>query len=381
MARTLPTGITKVFEHGVWTKYRVFVWLNVKTPQHPTGRIASKIFPKDAGLDAMKAWREAQRVDARRAPAPLATSGDDFPADCARYLIAVAALPSFTDRARQIREWVAVFGHCARTYIQPSHIRATRDRWLTVGPKRVQVKDAKTGKRVWVDQAIPLSASTVNGRLRALENLYTVLDGRRAYNPVREVPEADPPDDTPRAIPRDVVAAILAALPDHGSAKKGQTQGRSQTKARLTVMAFTGLSHSQLARVTPDDLDLEARTLYLRPRHKGKRTRAGKGQTVPLLPAAVEAFKHFAALECWGKFSRHSMRKSFLRACAALDLPETLRVYDIRHGFGSQLYAASGDIEATAIMMGHRDIRTTRRYTMAAVDPRLQAALDALPPK
>ena len=64
MARALPTGITKVFEHGVWTKYRVFVWLNVKTPQHPKGKIASKIFPKTASMDAMKAWREAQRVDA-----------------------------------------------------------------------------------------------------------------------------------------------------------------------------------------------------------------------------------------------------------------------------------------------------------------------------
>lgn len=380
MARRLPTGITKVFERGAWTgRYRVFVWLNVKTIQHPKGRIASKIFPKGTSTEAMKAWREAQRVDARRTPQKPAASADDFAADCQRYLTAVAAMPSFTDRARQIREWLIVFdGPCTRAQIEPAHIRAARDRWLTVGPKRVHVKDAATGKRVWVEKPTPLSASTVNGRLRALENLYTVLDGRRAYNPVREVPEADPPDDTPRAIPRDVVAAIIAALPDHGRPANGKRPEDSMTKARLSVMAFTGLSHSQLARVLPADLDLKARTLYLRPRHKGKRTRTGKGQTIPLLPAAVAAFKHFAALECWGKFSRHSMRKSFRRACAVLGLPDTLRVYDIRHGFGSQLYAASGDIDATAIMMGHRDIRTTRRYTMAAVDPRLRAALDRL---
>lgn len=140
-------------------------------------------------------------------------------------------------------------------------------------------------------------------------------------------------------------------------------------------MAYTGLSHSQLTRVQPADLNLDLGTLYLRPRHKGQRSKTGKGQTVPLLPEAVKAFRHFAALECWGKFSRHSMRKTFLRACAKLSLPTTLRVYDIRHGFGSQVYEASGDLHATGLFLGHRDSRTTRRYTMAAVDQRLQEAI------
>lgn len=377
-SRELPTGIAKVFDKsGKWIKYRAFVWLSIHTPQHPKGRNASKEFPRETPWETMKAWRETQRVDARRTPrqTPIVPCG--FAADCALYLEAVAAMPSFSDRARQIKEWLTVFGDCNRKIdITPARIRHTRDRWLTVGPKRVQILDA-AGKHAWELRAVPLSASTVNQRLRALENLYTVLDGRRAFNPVREVPEADPPDDTPRAIPRAVVAAILAALPDHGSSQvKGYKRSEdSKTKARLTVMAHTGLSHSQIARIQPADLNMELGTLYLRPRHKGQRSKTGKGQTIPLLPDAITAFRRFAALECWGTFSRHSMRKTFLRACIKLGLPTTLRVYDIRHGFGSRAYELTGDLHATGILLGHRDSRTTKRYTMAAVDPRLQEAM------
>ncbi len=264
MARALPVGITKDA-----IGYRVFVWLNVKTPQHPKGRIASKRFPPGTPLADMVHWREAQRVDARRTPLAHSVNAVGFVADCARYLEAVAAMPTFAERVRQIRAWIIAFGDCDRLKdITPTRIRTQRDRWLTVGPKRIQAKEH--GQTVWKDVPLPQSASSVNNRLHALENLFTVLDGRHAYNPVREVPEADPPDLEPRAIPRDVVAAILGAMPDIGKSEKGHRPVDSQTKARLSVMAYTGLSHSQLARVQPTDIDWTHGTLFMRPRHKGR---------------------------------------------------------------------------------------------------------------
>jgi hypothetical protein len=44
------------------------------------------------------------------------------------------------------------------------------------------------GRMQWVEVDEPLSASSVDNRLRALRNLWTVLNGRHAPNPVREVP-------------------------------------------------------------------------------------------------------------------------------------------------------------------------------------------------
>jgi integrase len=373
MPRELPTGIARTK-----TGYRVFVW--VPDPRDPKGRIKSKRYKADATLDEMKHWREAQRVQARKRTLTKTLdvpTGEGFKADAERYLDAVTAMPTFEERCKHIQEWAALFGERPRDEIASSEIRAQRDRWLTVGPKMVQERQAD-GKVKWVPKAVPLSASSVNHRLRALENMWTVLWPHEP-NPVRDVPEADPPEDAPRAVPYELVRAILDAMPERSQGLKGQSRSdASKTKARLAVIAYAGLSHSQLMRVQPEDVDLKARTLFLRPRRKGRKGRQAKGRTIPLLPAAVKAFRHFIALDCWGRFSASSMRTSFRRACAELDFDASIRPYDFRHGFGSRAYAATGDLHATGLLMGHRDPRTTARYTLAAVDPRLAAAMKAM---
>src|SRR5204862_42799 len=186
------------------------------------------------------------------------------------------------------------------------------------------------------------------------------------------------PDLAPRAIPYKLIAQILAALPDRSRPVKGQArEAESKTKARLAVIAYVGLSHAQLMRVQPEDLDLRARTLFLRPRQKGHQG-STRGATVPLTPAGVKAFRQFIALACWGPFSASAMRKSFKRACAALDLPASLTPYQLRHSFGTLAYASSGDLHATGVLLGHRDVRTTARYALGAVDPRLTAAVRSM---
>ena len=102
----------------------------------------------------------------------------------------------------------------------------------------------------------------MNHFLRALRNLWTVLDGRHAPNPVRDVPEAIEDDPGPRALPYPIVTAILDALPDvTRPVKGGSVPAGSQTKARLTVMAWTGVAQSQLMRLRPEDVDLAGRTI------------------------------------------------------------------------------------------------------------------------
>ena len=69
-------------------------------------------------------------------------------------------------------------------------------------------------------KAEPLSASSVNHRLRAIANLWTVLDGRHAPNPARDVPELLEPDHPPRALSYPVLEAILAEWSDAGRWKR-----------------------------------------------------------------------------------------------------------------------------------------------------------------
>lgn len=332
-------------------------------------------FPLETSEATMQAWRKHARARlqlvATARPASHA-GGGTFASDARRYLRTVTALPTYRDRVREIELWIAEFGEVRREAITPAMIRAVRDRWLTVGPKRVYSRDAD-GRYRWHDRTVPLAASTVNHRLRALANLYTVLDGRHAANPVREVPEADEPDPLPRGLPSDVIERILDAMPDisRGSRRGKRIRG-SKTRARLRVMAYTGLSQGELMRVTPADIDLAAGTLLVRGRLKG---RGSRPSLRPLLPEAVAALKAFDRLGCYGRFSRDAMRESFTRACRKLGLTG-LRPYDMRHSFATALYKGTTDLQATQMLMGHADPRTTLRYALSAVPVALRAAIE-----
>lgn len=316
-------------------------------------------FPIETEPAVMQAWRADIQHQLSQQRSRRIRAGT-FAADAKRYLVAVKGMPTITDRQREIALWVEVFGDRLRQDIHPAEIRAQRDAWLT---ERRSSTDAR-----------PVARATVNKRLRALSNLYAVLDPR-GPNPVRDVPELSDHPRASRAIDYATIDAVIDAMPDVTRSTKGEKrQAGSKAKARLRVLAYTGWSNKMLASLTPADVDLERGLVRLPPRNKG---RGVPGAVVPLLPQAVEALKTFAALQCWGAFSRRSLLYSWQRALKRLNLPPA-RVYDLRHSFGTALLAASKDEGAAQALMQHADAKTTRGYTGASVPPRLIAARDAL---
>jgi len=373
--RRHPPGIARY--RGAW---RVYVTVQ--------GVYRSKIIREERTEQELKHEREALRVDLRRELA-----GDDVPkperdetlkAAAVRYLAAVRAMPTYKERERDIGLWVAALGHRKRRQITAAEIRAVREQWLLHGPKMVQraSKRAKTpGHRrpvEWASVKGPLSASTVNHRLRALANLYTVLDGKHARNPAREVAEVDEPDDAPRAIPPDFLDLILAALPDRGhQAEAGKKRPKvSQAKARIAVMAAEGLPPAQVKLIRlATDVDWEAPAIYVKRRKKGKGV---KGGWRPLTQAGVEALRAFESAGAEGDFSTSTLRRAFRRACRDVEKAlakkgitadlSRLRLYDLRHTFATGALAATrGNLAAVQLLLQQADQRTTLRYTRAAV--------------
>jgi integrase len=344
MARDLPSGIFRTK-----TGFRVFVRLS-------RDHLATETFGPDAPLATMKQWREDQRVDFRRRrdsvvdPKPEAQG---FEKDAETYLKAVASMTSFADRKRDINWWVTIFKETPREQINSHEIAAA-------------LASARS------TQGKPLSASTLNHRRSALAHLWRTLDGKSARNPVRDVQKRREPDAEPRGLPYDIIQQIFDAMAD------------SATKARLMVMAWTGIPPAQIKTITAGDIDLKAMTVYVRGRAKGHGTR---GRLVPLMPEGVKAFKVFIRNDAFGTFSRSSMWKSFRLACTKVEAESQktkhpislagVRVYDIRHSYGTQVYAASGDIRATQILMGHSKPEMTHRYTLGAVDEQVGKALSA----
>lgn len=311
--------------------------------------VVTRHFPKDTPLATMQDWRKDEQAKARLQRKTRAAYGT-FEGDAKRYLGMVAGLASFRDRKLDIERWIAVFGTRARDTITPGDISAQRDRWA---------KEPRA-----TDDDRPFAASTINHRLRALANLYTLLDGRRADNPALEVEELSEPAPRVRAMPYQTVEAIIAALPDRGRPEAGKRPKVSATKVRIRCLAYSQITPKQLMRLTPADLDLAHAGLHLPARAKG---RGAAAVWVPLLPKAVAAFKDFHRLKLYGPFAYRSLRHTWDRAAKKAGALGA-RPYDLRHSYGTLVYRATGSREAVQQLLQHASWDTSARYAIGAED-------------
>jgi integrase len=259
-------------------------------------------------------------------------------------------MPTFRERQAHIDLWVREFGPRRRDSIRTSEIDAVLSRWLTEG----------------------LAASTVKHRRGALLHLWNRLDGPDAPNPVRRSIIPAEPEPEPRGLPYEVVEQILGAMPDRGQCLRGKARDViSKTKARLALMAYTGLPPASIMRLRPSDVRWDAAAVFVLGRRKGRGT---KGRMMPLTTRGLQALRDFSEADCWGRFSTSSVWQSFQRACRQVGL-SGLRPYDLRHSFGTAVYAATGDERAAQQLLGHASRATTDRYTLAAVPERLKVAV------
>jgi integrase len=260
-----------------------------------------------------------------------------FDDDARAYLAAVAAMPTIAQRTKHIEAWIAVFGSRRRSSVTAAEIATQLQAWRQT-----------------------LAAASVNKRRTALMHLFHVLDGKAAHNPVKDTKRFPEPSPAPRALPYAVIRRIFAAMES------------SRSKARLMVMAYTGIPNAQIATITPQDVDVTAKTVAVAGRKKGRGT---QGRIVPLTAHGVRAFKMMAREDAWGPLTSSAIRRVFRRAVKRVLGEAAYTPYVLRHSFGTELYRRSGDIRATQVLLDHSTPQLTHRYTGAAIDPRVAAAI------
>jgi integrase len=313
-------------------------------------------FPLDTAIDTMVAhWhREKMKLtEAKGGPVARGT----LAADIVIYL----GRAKITERRRKEREqqlgwWRAKFGTRTRATLDAKEIAAALD-------------------------GLRKAASTVNKYRTALSNLYTVLDGKNALNPFRDIPREE---ETSATIRRDQPYEIIDAILAHVRAR-GQGEAPSRTRAFLLVEAYAPVTRAQLVKMTPGDVNFETGEIRPPGRAKGHGTAP---QAKPICGAdAIAAFRAFDAAGCWGhQPSRSSIWRTFTRARDAaiaelrrtkphLDLTRaaTMRPYDLRHSF-AVFTRPHTSLDITGRLLDHRDASTTARYVQGAVDPLLAEA-------
>lgn len=356
-------------------------------------------------------WRDYRKKHPHGQPGTLA-------GDVPRYLKLLVNRPQLQkERTGQLAWWCDQFGDRMRTSLDPVELETALNQLLAAGA----------------------AASTVRHYRTALFHLFTKLDGKNAWNPLRDVTPPRSEDPMPRAIPYEIIDAIFDAMPEerhqpkltaaqvdtirrHGAdpkcnrsalarsfgisealvrkivhnRRKGSENTPAKNRVRLQMMAYVGIPPAQLMRIDPrTDFNLDEPSVLVHGRKKGGGTRPTR---LPLTPRGVQVCKGFIAVGASGKFSMSSARKTFLRAirtmCRRLEEKDETRAigeqlsaqlkafgarpYDLRHSYLTEAQLAGGNLHATQALAMHTDIRQTMRYTLAAVSPQMKAVADQL---
>jgi integrase len=130
-------------------------------------------------------------------------------------------------------------------------------------------------------------------------------------------------------------------------------------------MLWTGMRPEELSRATPDDIDRHQKTAIIRTA-KGGRTRV-----IPLTRQALSAWQDFDEHDCWQDVPQAAPLGRWLKDHTGI---EDLRVYDLRHTYGTALARAGARLDVIAALMGHSTLELTRRYLLASVTPAALAA-------
>ncbi len=300
----------------------------------------------------MRTWRE-QQIDAHGG---RHATGGTLTADIVTFLAKpeIAAQPYVSQTAGHLTRWADELGSDRpRASITRDEIEAVLQRWLT-----------------------HYAEPTVYHRRSALLQLFTVLDGAGAANPVKDTtcPKSWIPAD--HSVPFKTLSAIVDAMPDFRYAKKGI---RAPSIAKLVgrVIITIGLRPVDLLQIRRNDIDWTAGTLRWPASAKGKGTTA---RTVPLTPEGLEALKAFDAAHAYGAFSPEAVSHSFKRAARRIDGDETpIHLYAGRHAIGADLYRETKDLATVGRMLNHAPgSRATAQYAQGANADVDRAAVVAL---
>ncbi|WP_099024822.1 tyrosine-type recombinase/integrase [Mycolicibacterium palauense] len=258
-----------------------------------------------AGLDDWELWQHAQRLSA----------------------------VTIDERLRVVRQFYVETG------VQP----------LSATPLDVVRWIAEHGED-WSDS----TAATYHTYLSAWFKWLQLTD-RRADNPMVKVRAPRVPERVPRPVADGDIPKLLA------------THMWSSTRAMILLALLAGLRVSEIARVKGQDVDLEARVLWV----KGKGRRVC---SIPLHPLLVELACTMPATGLWFPMRGHPDMPMHGKSVSDV-IGQTMRragvagtPHSLRHWYGTSLLDDGNDLRTVQELLRHKSLQTTQIYTKVSAD-------------
>lgn len=221
----------------------------------------------------------------------------------------------------------------------------------------------------------PYSIGNQHNRLSAIKSLFRFLYQRgyvlndpstRLEYHLKEV-----------RLPRTILTAKEVKKLLDAAAKDPSPRGL-RDRAILELLYATGLRATELANLTPWDVNFEEKTLRI-DQGKGR-----KDRNVPLTAAACEAIEEY--LECGrpelvrsksipylflanegGWLHRAVLSKIIARYAKKVGIRKAVTAHTFRHSVATHLLKGRADIRHIQKLLGHHSLRTTERYTRVEI--------------
>jgi integrase len=156
--------------------------------------------------------------------------------------------------------------------------------------------------------------------------------------------------------------------------KAASESDNTQLASIVALLLLSGARKMELLKAKLEHVDLERR-LWLIPE-----TKNGTPRYVPLSEQAVKVIESLPRWDqCEWLIPNPKTRKPFISIKRAWDtarkaakLPD-LRIHDLRHSFCSSAVAAGVDLYTVGKIAGHRDYKSTQRYSHLANDTLIRA--------
>jgi len=246
------------------------------------------------------------------------------------------------------------------TYIR---VVANFTRFLTRSPDTADAEDLRRYQLHLVEQGV--SSTSINANITGLKLFFeSTLDRPEVMRKMRHIYE---PRRLPEILSIEEVTRLL------------QSAGSLKYQAALSVAYGAGLRASEIVHLKVTDIDSDSDRMNIRvDQGKGKRDR--HAMLSPALLKILRAWwrdgqsKHRLLPGGWvfpgqnpvSPLSTRQLGRVFHLARNAAEIDKRVSLHSLRHAFATHLLEQGEDIRVIQVLLGHKKLESTARYTQVA---------------
>jgi len=233
--------------------------------------------------------------------------------------------------------------------------------------KEIKKSDVEKFKKARLDSETRYerkrSPATVNRELAVLSGVLTLAvdDELIPSNPCRKVKQLRMDNQRSRYLTHDEEKRLMAAL-----------EGQDWLKSVVVMAIHTGMRRGEIFKLRWFDVDFSRGLIHVRD------TKTAKDRDVPMSGAVREMLERqpktsghvFPSPKTGGQLV--DIKRPFGLACDAAKIKD-LRFHDLRHTAATRMADAGINVVVIAEILGHGDIRTTKRYAHAMEEAKREA--------